>query len=299
MKLPKLELSRKGSAKAAKPAGKGSGGLQPPAVVQNVYRDLRDRHLLLPAIALLAALVAVPVLLKSDPAPPPAAPPAALAGDATAVEPAVLAEQLGGVRNYRERLAALKQKNPFKQQYLIPTPKGETVESVGSSQESETITSGGGAVTGGSEPVIGSGDAGSTVGGPPASRGPSGPPQTKVVKEPKPYLYSPRVDVVIAHGGERKKYESVKPGQLLPDRKTPIAMFFSAPNSLKSARFVLSSDVGATSGDGHCAPSADKCEFLKLGLRDKRVLEYGEDAEKYSIMLTKVRRARIDDGKRK
>ena len=39
--------------------------VRPPQFLGNLYRDMRDRHLLIPAVALVVALVAVPVLLKS------------------------------------------------------------------------------------------------------------------------------------------------------------------------------------------------------------------------------------------
>src|SRR6266571_5111065 len=80
--------------------------IQTPAFLNNLYRDMRDRRLLLPALALIFALIAVPVALSSSSAttaPPPA--PAATGGSArdAATSPAVLTEQLG-VTNYRQRL---------------------------------------------------------------------------------------------------------------------------------------------------------------------------------------------------
>ena len=80
----------------------------------------------------------------------------------------------------------------------------------------------------------------------------------------------------------------------MPDRDTPIAMFLGSPISTEWARFILSSDVGATEGDGHCAPSANNCQFLKLALDEKRVVEYGPDAEKYSITVTDIRRVVVE-----
>ncbi len=91
-----------------------------PQFLTDVYRDLRDRHLLIPAVALLIALIAVPVLLRkpADPVPPP---PVATAptGDASAVTSAVLVDDSVDVRDYRKRLAKLKSKNPFEQRFGV------------------------------------------------------------------------------------------------------------------------------------------------------------------------------------
>lgn len=305
MKLPKLEMPGKG-AKAAKPAkaakakaGASRSQVQAPAWAQNLYRDLRDRHLLIPAIVLVVALVAVPMLMRTDPAAQPAAATPVLPEDATAVEPAVLAEQLGGVRDYRKRLDALKQKNPFDQQYLIPTPKGESVESVESTSVGDT--SSGGTSTGGATGVTDPGTSSSTSTtsvdtGPPTTTPPDDGDDSNGSSGDKRF-YDFRIDVVIAHDGKRKKYEAVRMGQLLPDRSTPIAMYMATPPSMEWARFVLSGDVGATEGDGHCAPSANNCEFLKLAVDEKRVLEYGPEAEKYSITVTEIRRVLIEGKK--
>ena len=38
--------------------------LQTPALLSNLYRDMRDRRMLVPAIALVVALIAVPVFAR-------------------------------------------------------------------------------------------------------------------------------------------------------------------------------------------------------------------------------------------
>ena len=93
--------------------------IRTPQFLNHLYRDLRDRRLLFPAVALLVALIAVPVAFSSSSAPtapPPPAPTASGTEPAPATEPAVLAEELG-VTNYQKRLERLQSKNPFKQQY--------------------------------------------------------------------------------------------------------------------------------------------------------------------------------------
>src|SRR5206468_1313297 len=65
--------------------------IQAPEFLNNLYRDMRDRRLLLPAAALLVCLIAIPQLLSSSSTPAPAAPtvPVTTAGKQTAAEPAV------------------------------------------------------------------------------------------------------------------------------------------------------------------------------------------------------------------
>jgi len=88
-----------------------------PPFLNNLYRDMRDRRLLVPALALLVALIAVPVMLKSSPSSSPPSPQASSGtGEATATEPAVVTRQLG-VTNYRKRLGALQSKNPFRKHF--------------------------------------------------------------------------------------------------------------------------------------------------------------------------------------
>jgi len=110
-------------------------GLETPQFLKDIYGDLRDRRLLLPVVGLIVTVVAVPFLLGGDPAPVPSAPATAnVPSDATEVRSAVLVEQTG-IRNYRKRLEALREKNPFKQQFEIESP--DTSVPVGEAGSSE------------------------------------------------------------------------------------------------------------------------------------------------------------------
>src|SRR5215217_8072956 len=97
--------------------------LTPPKFLDNLYRDMRDRRLLLPALALVIGLLAVPILLKSHTSTGTSSAVTATTSDASSSEaiPAVVTQELG-VTDYRERLNRLQSKNPFHQQYTA-TPK--------------------------------------------------------------------------------------------------------------------------------------------------------------------------------
>ena len=90
----------------------------------DLVQDLRDRRLLIPAIGLIVAIVAVPLLLGAgggadEPivasAPAEQVPPAMKGSEE--VEPVVLAD-VPGLRDYRKRLEGSKGRNPFVQQTI-------------------------------------------------------------------------------------------------------------------------------------------------------------------------------------
>ena len=107
---------------------------------------MRDRRLLVPALALAVALIVVPIVLSSSStttAPASSvAPGGASSGQEAPTSPAVLAEQLG-VTDYRKRLDELSSKNPFRRQYTS-VPKGSEAESSGqtsSATSADTVPS--------------------------------------------------------------------------------------------------------------------------------------------------------------
>src|ERR1051325_7128765 len=85
----------------------------------DVVYDLRNRNLLLPVIALLIALVAVPVLISRGGSSGGAGSfgfGTTSAGTSPEAENAVVAYH-PGIRNYKQRLKRLSAKDPFTQQY--------------------------------------------------------------------------------------------------------------------------------------------------------------------------------------
>jgi hypothetical protein len=266
----------------AQPAARRRASLpQPPAFVQDVYRDLRDRHLLLPAVALLAGIVAIPVLMKASPEPAPAIPPRAVPEDAAAVAPAVLAEQELGVRDYRKRLAELKRKNPFdaKQQYSDREIAEQTAIS-------EPADPGAGRSGNG-------GDDGAS--GPPTDVQvePSGPVQPSPGGDERPGLevIEPLVDVRFGPVGEQRDYDGLKAMKALPRRKRAIVIFAGFAETSDRVVFMVNEAVVGTRGDGRCVPSARDCQFLSLKEGDARVLDFRHpdgSVTKYRLKLRKI-----------
>jgi hypothetical protein len=274
--------------------------IETPQVVSDLYRDLRDRRLLIPVLALLIALVAVPVALSSGSDEPVHVPEVAAAETESAVEPAVLAEQ-SGVRNYRKRLAALKRRNPFAQKFKLPTKSSVAIEETAS-----------GDVTASSAP---SSSTSSTAAGTSAATGPttaaldpipqsSSPPDTSTATtgqaspqpKPEPRFYAGRVDVKVGPIGDTKDLERVRYLEFLPSDESPVVAFLGLDEGGDKAIFSVSRDVTATEGEGSCAPNeSDPCQFLTLKVGEERRLTYGAEGTVFRLKLLETHIVRVPD----
>jgi hypothetical protein len=282
-----------------------------PEIVNGLYRDLRDRRLLIPIVALAVALVAVPVLLSSsgESSSPPPSTATVVSDDAAAVEPAVLAEQTG-IRSYRKRLAALKAKNPFKQKFALPTPgsvelapEGEAPSSAASASSISSATGptpDTGAITDAAQSVT------DTITEPtsstPASGGGDDSTSSQQVEEPKPQIrfFAGRVDVKLGQHGETKDYQDVRRLDFLPNEKDPLVVFLGLTEDGTRAIFSLSSEITETSGEGSCAPKKPSpCQFLRLKAGEERQLTVGGDgtteAVNYRLKLLETHIVRVPD----
>jgi hypothetical protein len=246
--------------------------IKPPAFLDDLYRDLRGRRLLIPAVALVVALVAVPVLLANGQpsvAPPAPAPPT----EATAAQPAVLAEQVG-IRDYSKRLEALKSKNPFKQQFALPTPESVAIADAPSATPVDSaapadLSTGASASSSvpSSTPVV-----------PVPSASGTGSTPTDQVNHTR-RLITRVVDVTLGPLGDTKQYDNVRRTDVLPSNDDPIVAFFGASPNGKRASFLLSAGVVYSDGDGSCAPAPDSCYFLTLKEGQQRYLHIQPEGE--------------------
>jgi hypothetical protein len=284
---------------------KSSSQIRAPRWASDLFKDLRDRRLLVPALALIVALIAVPVLLASpaEPPPPPA-PIAALPEGAGAVDAAVLAEQTG-IRSYKKRLAELKETNPFEQKFALPTPESVALEeptsaAVSSSQDSSVASSST------STSALSESISSSTT-----STSDTTIDQTTIedttiqetaepieVEPPKPELrfFADRVDVKFGPLGHTRDYDGVRHLEFLPDDKAPVVAFVGLAGSGDQAVFSISSDVVETRGEGSCAPKKPSpCEFLTVKEGEERHLKYGLDGKTYRLKLRETRIVRIPD----
>lgn len=284
---------------------------KPPQLLSDVYRDLRDRRLLIPIGALLVALIAVPLVLGGggEEAAPPPATAAVPTDEAAAVQSAVLVEEVG-IRDYRKRLDELKQKNPFDQKFTLPPPSAGGVGGVGG------VGGAGGAIPSTpSAPIA-----------PSPSPAPSSPigsttdtfdetvdstsidettvnettiHETTVNEEPTQppeiHFYAGRIDVVIGPLGKAQEKRGVRYLDLLPSDKSPVVAFLGLGEAADKAVFSVSSDVIETDGQGHCAPKRPRpCQFLTLRTGEQRMLKLA-NGKTFRLKLLDTQVVRVPD----
>ena len=276
-----------------------------PRFFNDVYRDLRDRRLLLPAAALIVALIAVPLLLRKPAEPAPAVPPIAAVADSSEVTSAVLVDNSVDVRNYRKRLAKLKSKNPFTQHFGVQhspnvasngglssdnTAAPPVANPNGTSSTTPPPTSGGGSTSTSAPPPV------ANPNGTPSTTPDTTTPDTSggssdTQAPPEIRFVAGRVDVTVGPIGEGKDIDNVKYLTFLPNDKDPIAAFVGLTTSGENARavFALSSLAEVGDGDGTCAPHKPApCQFLTLKPGEERYIKYNDKTYRLKVRDTSV-----------
>ncbi len=284
--------------------------IRAPEFLNNLYRDMRDRRLLLPAAALVVCLIAVPQLLSSSSttAPSPTVP-IESAGKPTAAEPAVVTDE-PGVTNYRKRLEQFKSKNPFRQQFTEPeitqaaVGAALTAPSTGSSgtTSSTSTTSTFSTSSTSTAPVISSTDSSTTSTTEPTSTtsdtGGTGSSQASGHKHhqqaPKPVteLIQRHIDVQVGRASNMRKKTDVEQLTFLPYAGKPLVAYLGTSDNGKKAFFLVSSDVSSARGDGHClnTSSSSTCQYLTLKEGQVESFDYSPDpAATYKLKLLRVR----------
>ena len=298
--------------------------MKPPRLVNDLYRDLRDRRLLPLAAVLLIAIPALPLLLGSGGGDPAATMPPAETGIATEeipTLPAVLTST-PGLRDYRKRLDALSSKNPFAQQFDGSTEETQAasvtqVQGVGGTGSGPVAAPpvGGGAAAPAAEPsstptsatvsgtttssdtsqagTVSGGDTTSTDdgGGGTSGQGSSSPGGRR--------WFTYRIDVTTGPAGGAKERSNVKRLTVLPSQSNPVALFVGASEGGKKASFLVSTDVSGSRGQGDCVPRPSDCRLLVLEPGQERKFDYAPDGEPdtYVIKLDTIRIVPIDGPK--
>jgi hypothetical protein len=279
--------------------------IEPPRFASDLYRDLRDRRLLLPVAALLVAIVAVPVMLKSgsDTASPPA-PAAGVPDDAAAMAPAVLVDE-AGVRDYRKRLDHLKETNPFEQKYALPTPDSVALQDQGGTGDASAAADTGTPSSSVGTAVNDSLDAASA----PTSSvttettfsepngGQADTTATEEAEPPKPEVrfYAGRIDVRVGELGAAKRVDGVRYLELLPSKSRPVVAFLGLAEGGEGAVFSVSGDVVETKGDGSCAPKQPApCQYLTLAEGEERTFK-AADGTTFRLRLLHTHIVRVPD----
>jgi hypothetical protein len=247
--------------------------------VRNLINDLVDRRLWPVALALVAALVAVPVMLgggssasRSAPADPLANVPATTGGTAKAAI-SVSTPSTGR----KDRPGAVR--NPF-EQAKVPTTTTSTT-----TPTTQTTTSTG---TGASLPApsIGGGGGGTTPGYTvtPVVPGSGG------GKRDTPVQNVWRVNLRFGEPGQQKLRHDVPRLTPLPSATNPFFVFLGVLSDGKTAVFLISSDATAT-GDGTCKPNPTQCDTIEMKAGDTEFFDVAQGnagVVQYELDLLKV-----------
>ena len=285
--------------------------VKPPALLVDLYHDLRDRRLLLPLALVAVAIAATPILLGrgSEPKLPAAAEGAISAlkeESRRSTSTLTVVEAKPGLRDYRKRLRRRTPTDPFKQRYTAPVLKGAELPEEesggggggGSGEEQSSGGSAGGengggsskGTTGGAPSGGGGGSEGNGSGG---ADGGSGGGKGHVV------LYSFAVNLQIVHvsgsdaDGDKKVSEpqmrkNVLPPAALPGPKTPVVTYMGLSPKSRQPLFLVSNDVTGTFGEGKCVSGTDGCQLIELEPGFPQTFEYGEDGDRYKLKVTHV-----------
>jgi hypothetical protein len=263
---------------------------KPPQFLADLYADLRDRHLLLPVLVLVVAVVAVPMALAHSAATPSAATPAATGDEASAIAPAVLADQRSGVRAYQKRLADRRGTNPFTQ-HFTSVPKSAQLQ---------------GASDAGAAPAAADATAGTTsTTATPTGSSPSAVTQSSTTTPPEPPTTTPsggghggshtqtrlfvhRIDVMFGTADDMKRIDGVKILTGLP-AQSPVVTFLGTNDQGKKALFSVSPDVDSVDVEGRCTPGPTNCRYLVMAAGQTTKLHYAPNDTTYRLRLVRVR----------
>lgn len=255
-------------------------GVKVPGFVQDVYYDLKDRHLLPVAAILLVALVAVPIAISGNSSSedgPSTGTSEAGASQLGGAKPtgALVAEAAPGLREYKRRLGHGQSTDPFY-------------------NESASADESGGETS--------AGEAGPSEG----SGGSSTPSESFTFPEPSPSesgggetttksrltYYSMAIDVRITGGSGDQKKTTVRRNlpelTKLPSRETPAIVYMGSTKDQKKAVMTVSSDVQAIYGDAKCALGSETCQLLVMEVGLPVTFVYGGSGRTYTIELLKV-----------
>jgi hypothetical protein len=252
-------------------------GIKVPGFVQDIYYDLKDRHLLPVAAILMVAIVAVPIALAKSGSEEAETPPPAEAGAARSSaggQPGELvAKSAPGLRDYRRRLDHRQAKDPFEQHHTGPS----------SSAEGET--------GGGTEGVSGEPPSEPSKTEPPSETEGGGGEGTPVPGELTYYSYA--IDVRVSGGsqegnGKVTVRRNLPELTMLPSRETPAIVYMGSTKDGKKAVMTVSSDVKAIFGDAKCALGSESCELLVMEPGLPETFVYGGAGRTYKIELLKI-----------
>ena len=258
--------------------------------LKDLYADLRDRKLLPLVVVLPIAILAVPMLLKQDPEVPP--PPSSEAPMPEGAPTAAVLTSAPTLKDYRERLDDLREKNPFAADPSASSPGGTPPDGAIQEVSADTSTSTSSETTSFSETyddtvsssstsddstnvIVDGGDGGGGNGDP------GGTPDSGSTSQ----WYEFQVDVEAGPAGDTSVRNNLGELTVLPSKSNPVAVYLGIAKGGKEAVFMVSPDVVGVSGGGSCSPSPASCELLTLGEGDEEKFDYAPSGEPDTFVI--------------
>jgi hypothetical protein len=246
----------------------------------DLWLDLKAKRLAPVALALLAGIIAVPIVLAKSKSVPPPPPPTATTA-AAAAGPVVQSQAQTPATD--SKLQTFSARDPFEPTKVAAATTGAS-----------TPTSGGGTGTTptATTPTTGNGTTGNgttTPGG--GTTNPTG----TTTPEQKTTLFTYTADLKFGTGGDVKTFAGVKRLELIPDDQHTKIVFLGVTTSGKTAVFLVDSNLGVDTGEGRCRPSPDQCKFLYLRpdkAHDEAVLT-DTDGTVYHLRLLGINRVTV------
>jgi hypothetical protein len=279
--------------------------LKAPAVLADLYYDLRDRRLL-PLIALvLVAIVATPFLLgqgsaeeEAIPVPPEIQALKEANGHRTAQLTVVEANP--GLRDYRKRLGHRTPLDPFRS-FGNPSLKGARLgkggggegAGGGSSGSAPDFTSTSTTTTKHKTTTTTKTTTTKTTNGS-GGKGKEG--AGKGGAQPPTYTIDVRISIATTTGVSVQPIErqGVQPLTPLPGEETPVVTYLGGSSDGSKALFSVSKEVTGVFGEAKCVSGNETCEVVELEPDFPVTFVYGPNQDRYRIELLKI--ARVEAG---
>lgn len=271
------------------------------SVLRNVWADLVEKRLWPVAVALVVALVAVPVVLGRSAAPAPPAVPAAAPIAASAPAAEVVALRTGPTR---ARPGA-----PARDPFAATTRKPKAAAAPASGASASTAATGpdrgGGAAAAASgsaaSPASGSSAAGASASAgsapgsapavPPASPSPVA---VAAPRAPAPPAAGYRVDVRFGPATDSALRRDLTRLAILGTPGAPVLIYLGVREGGRTVLFEVAGEGVAVTGDGRCLPSPRDCQTLELARGDAQFLDVpgAGGIVQYELSVEKIARKR-------
>jgi hypothetical protein len=250
----------------------------------DLWLDLREKRLAPVAVALLAGIIAVPLVLAKGQKEEAAVAPQQTTTTAAPAGPVVQSNPQEGA--IESKLQTFSPRDPFEPKGGFPaTSTGTGTESGSTSPGTTGGTSGTGTTGGGTGETGGGATGGGTTGG-----GTTG----TTTPEQKTTLFTYTVDIRFGPPGDQGLIKGVDRLQLIPDETDTKIVFLGVTSTGKTAVFLVDSSLGVDT-NGRCKPSSDECTFLYLRPDDEhdQAELTDQDGNTFRLHLLKIHRVSI------